>query len=90
MKTLRKRIPSSLSFAAGALVGAIAVFVSLTSAGIGSNVEGSGTRLPRAVRSSAPAAGRSAVEADSTSSPKRDPREPDAPSNETTCDQQLD
>jgi len=90
MKTLRKRIPSSLSFAAGALVGAIAVFVPLTSAGIGSNVEGSGTRLPRAVRTSAPATSRGAAVADSTSPSKTAPKEPDAPSNETTCDQQLD
>jgi hypothetical protein len=90
-KTSRNQMSPSLIFAAGTLVGAIAVFVPLTSAGhSGSDVERSGQRALGAVRSSAPAAGAKAVDADSATSTKQDSSKSDEPSNEGTCDVQLD
>ncbi len=58
MKTSGKHLPPGLTFAAGAFVGAIGVFVPLSSAGhAGSIVDGSGRRSPGAVRPSAGAKG---------------------------------
>lgn len=91
MKTSRKQVSPGLSFAAGTLIGAFAVFVPLTSAGHpGSGVEGSGQRFSGAVRSSALAAGRNAVDTDSTSSMKQDSSTSSVVNNETKCDVQLD
>ena len=54
MKTSGKHTSPGLVFAAGTLVGAIGVFVPLSSAGhAGSIVDGSGPRSPGAVRPSA-------------------------------------
>lgn len=91
MKTSRKQVSPSLSFAAGALVGAIAVFVPLTSSGHpGSNFGGSAQSSPGGVRSSVSVAGRNAGDADSASSTKQDSSTSNVVSNETTCDVQLD
>ena len=58
MRMSARHTSPGLSFALGALVGAIAVFVPLTSVGHArSNVDGSGQPFPGAVPSSAPAAG---------------------------------
>jgi hypothetical protein len=91
MKTSRKQVSPGLSFAAGTLVGAFAVLVPLTSSGHpGSGAEASGQRSSGTVRSSAPVAGRNAVDADSASSMKGDSGMSTAASNETKCDVQLD
>lgn len=91
MKMSGKHVPPGLSFAAGTLVGALAVLVPLTSAGHpGPNVKRSEQRSPGAVRSSAPAAAPSTVAAGSTSSTKQDSGKSDESSNAATCDVQLD
>ena len=86
MKSLRKRMSAGLSFAAGTLFGAVAVFVPLAPAGHpGSNVQ----RPSGAVRSSAPAAAPSAASAALTSPENDNASRANDASNETTCDVQL-
>jgi hypothetical protein len=91
VKTSRKQVSPGLSFVAGTLVGAFAVLVPLTSAGHHlSSAEGPGQRSSGTVSSTAPAAGRNAVDADSASSMKQDASASNAASIETKCDVQLD
>jgi hypothetical protein len=82
METSGKHISPRLTFAAGVFLGAIAVFVPLASAGHSGS--------PGAGRSSAPVAGPSAVDTGSSSSMKQDSVKSNEPSNEATCDVQLD
>jgi hypothetical protein len=70
-----------VSFATGALVGAIAVFVPFASSGhAGSRVEAVSQRVPAAAKPAAPA----------VDSNPRDAGKSDEPSNEPVCDVQLD
>ncbi len=83
MNTAKRQVSPGLTFAAGTLVGAIAVFVPLKSAGHpGSRVEGPAKISPGEVRPS--------VDAASASRLKEDASEPREASNEATCDVQLD
>jgi hypothetical protein len=91
VKTSRKQVSPGLSFVAGTLVGAFAVLVPLTSTGHHlSSAEGPGQRSSGTVSSTAPAAGRNAVDADSASSMRQDASASNAASIETKCDVQLD
>ena len=91
MKTSRRQVSPGLSFAAGTLVGAFAVLVPLTSAGHPlASAEGPGQRSSGTVSSTAPAAGRNAVDSDSVSSMKQVSSTSNGASNETKCDVQLD
>ncbi len=81
-----RQISPGLSFAAGTLVGAIAVFVPLGPLGHRSQLEGSSRRS----QPPAPAAGSNAIAASPASSAQRDSVKPNDASNEATCDVQLD
>ena len=103
-RTTSKKVSPGLSFAAGMLVGAIAVFVPLSSAGhAGPNIDLSRQRSPGAARSSAPATGpnflwwigddpRLPAKARKAASeePKQDSAGAKEASNTDTCDVQLD
>ena len=85
-----RRISPGLSFAAGTLAGATAVFVPLGTLGHRSQLEGASRRSPGAAQPSTPAAGPNAVAASPASSTQREPVKPNDASNEATCDVQLD